>query len=72
MRESLGAGFDNAALLQFDVLLASIALWDAEQLGYSDPAAWEAMQATLLQITDAVSGAPILAEAIDLTGAFSN
>jgi NitT/TauT family transport system substrate-binding protein len=72
MRESLGADFDNAALLQFDVLLASITLWDAAQLGYSDPDAWETMQETLLQITDAVSGAPILAEAIDLTGAFSN
>jgi NitT/TauT family transport system substrate-binding protein len=72
MRETLGAQFGNAALLQFDVLLASIALWDAEQLGYSDSTAWEAMQDTLLVITDAVSGTPILAEATDLAGAFTN
>lgn len=51
-REALGQtlheAFDAATLIQFDVLLNSIDLWDAEQLGATDPASWQAMQDTLL------------------------
>ncbi|MFN8376079.1 MAG: ABC transporter substrate-binding protein [Anaerolineae bacterium] len=72
MRASLGEQFDNETLLQFDVLLASIDVWDAEQLGYSSPESWDAMQSTLLAITDPVSGSPILAAPIDLTAAFTD
>jgi NitT/TauT family transport system substrate-binding protein len=72
LRESLGEQFDAATLLQFDVLLASIDVWDADELGYTTPESWEAMQDTLLAITDPTSGTPILAESIDLTAAFTN
>lgn len=41
---------DAAELTQFEVLLASINLWDAESLGYSEPSSWEAMQSTLLEM----------------------
>jgi NitT/TauT family transport system substrate-binding protein len=72
LRESLGEQFDADALLQFDVLLASIELWDADALGQINLASWEAMQDTLLSMTDAVSGTPLLAEPIDLTSAFTD
>lgn len=51
--------------LEKEVLAATMALWQAERPGYSDPAAWETMQATLLE-----SG--LLAEAQDLSKAFTN
>lgn len=56
---------DPAELIQFQVLLASIDLWDADQLGYSDLASWESMQSTLIEIGS-------LDEAIDLNGIFTN
>ena len=43
----LAERFDGAMLTQFRVLLNTIELWDAEYLGYSELASWEAMQATL-------------------------
>lgn len=52
-------------ILEQQVLAATIALWQADRPGYSDPAAWENMQATLLE-----SG--LLSEAQDLTKAFTN
>jgi len=39
--------FDRNTLTQFNVLLNTIELWDAENLGYSELASWEAMQDTL-------------------------
>lgn len=36
------------ALLQLDILFETITLWDADRLGYSDPAAWTATQDTLV------------------------
>ncbi|NWF67839.1 MAG: ABC transporter substrate-binding protein [Chloroflexi bacterium] len=72
LRERLAQEFDNAALLQFDVLLESILLWQADQPGYSDAASWEAMQNTLLALIDPATGSPILPQAIDLSQAFSN
>jgi NitT/TauT family transport system substrate-binding protein len=51
--------------LEKEVLAATMALWQAERPGYSDPAAWENMQATLLE-----SG--LLEEAQDVTQAYTN
>jgi len=65
MRQTLGEQFDNDTLIQFDVLLASIDLWDAEQPGFSDMASWETMQNTLLEME-------ILTEAIDLEAVYTN
>jgi NitT/TauT family transport system substrate-binding protein len=72
MRAALGEQFDNALLLQFDVLLASIEMWDSEALGYTEMAEWEAMQQTLLTMIDPATSMPVLAEAIALDGVFSN
>lgn len=57
MYESLVEDFDADTLLQFEILLASIELWDAEQLGVTDADSWVNMQDTLLalgHLTDAV------------------
>lgn len=43
----LAQRFDRSALIQFQVLLNTIDLWDAETLGYSELASWEAMRGTL-------------------------
>jgi NitT/TauT family transport system substrate-binding protein len=51
--------------LEKQVLAATIALWEAERPGYSDPAAWDNMQATLLE-----SG--LLAEPVELSKAYTN
>jgi NitT/TauT family transport system substrate-binding protein len=56
---------DPAELIQFQVLLESIAMWDAEDLGYSELTSWEAMQATLLELNS-------LNEPIDLESIFTN
>ena len=45
---SLWRQFDFATISQFEVLLNSIKLWDAERLGYSDLESWQAMSDTLL------------------------
>lgn len=47
--------FGSGATLQFEVLLETIKLWEADQIGYSDLAGWENMQDTLLalQLIDA-------------------
>jgi NitT/TauT family transport system substrate-binding protein len=45
---SLREQFDPDTLLQFEVLMTTIDLWDADQLGYSDPADWETTQNTLI------------------------
>lgn len=51
--------------IQKDVLSTSIQLWQAEQLGYSDPQAWENMQEVLLSME-------MLTSPLDLSLAFSN
>ena len=51
MRRSLAAAFDADVLTQFEVLLATIDLWDAETLGYTDLSSWEAMRDTLVLMT---------------------
>ncbi|QPC80491.1 ABC transporter substrate-binding protein [Phototrophicus methaneseepsis] len=56
---------DPAELIQFQVLLASIDLWDTDQLGYSELSSWQNMQDTLIEL-----GA--LAEPVALESLFSN
>lgn len=51
--------------VQKQVLMASIEMWKAPELGYSDPKAWENMQAVLLEM--GMYPAPV-----DLSRAFSN
>lgn len=43
----LAERFDRAARTQLNVLLNTIALWDAEYIGHSDLSSWEAMRDTL-------------------------
>ena len=64
--ERLAELFSDADLLQFQVLLKSIEMWDAEQLGHSDLAAWQAMRDTLARMD-------MLGDELgDLSLAFSN
>ena len=51
--------------VQMQVLETSIEQWRAERLGYSDPQAWENMQAVLLE-------AGLITEEMDLNEAFTN
>jgi len=51
--------------VQMQVLLRSIALWQAERMGYSEPDAWENMQRILLQMG-------LLNSELDLTAAYDN
>lgn len=51
--------------VQKQVLAASIEMWKAPQLGYSDPAAWENMQTVLLEMG-------MYPNPVDVSKAFSN
>ena len=48
MRDTLAETFDADTLTQFEVLLTTIDLWDADILGYSELSSWETMRDTLL------------------------
>lgn len=62
---ALEAQFDSTTLLQFRVLLTTIDMWDADQLGYTDPASW--------QVTaDTLTAMGLLTEPIDLSAAYTN
>ncbi len=50
MYRALAEVFDPAILTQFEVLLATIHLWDAEILGYTDLTSWETMRGTLVSM----------------------
>lgn len=65
MLETLSVDFENDTLLQFQVLLASIDLWDADRLGETDLASWENMQDTLLTMG-------FLEDTVRLTALFTN
>ncbi|MBL8155245.1 MAG: ABC transporter substrate-binding protein [Anaerolineae bacterium] len=62
---TLTAGFDDATLIQFRVLLATIDLWDANRLGYSEASSWDVTQGVLIDME-------FLKEPIDLSLAFTN
>ncbi|MCC6892532.1 MAG: ABC transporter substrate-binding protein [Anaerolineae bacterium] len=57
--------FDSATLIQFEVLLNTIDLWDADQLGLADTASWEATQSVLVDMK-------FVTTPIDMTTAFTN
>ncbi|PJF38147.1 MAG: hypothetical protein CUN55_18485, partial [Phototrophicales bacterium] len=50
MYDRLHEQFSSEELIQLQVLLKSIELWDAEQLGVTELASWEAAQNTLLEM----------------------
>ncbi len=50
MRDTLAESFDADTLTQFEVLLTTIDLWDADTLGYSDLSSWETMRDTLVSM----------------------
>jgi NitT/TauT family transport system substrate-binding protein len=56
---------DLDAIVQKKVLATSVEQWKTERLGYSDPQAWENMQAVLLDMG-------LIAEMMDLSKAFTN
>lgn len=62
---TLSESFDEAALLQFHILLNTIDLWDADRLGVTDLASWEVTQQTLMTMN-------FISEPIDLEAAFTN
>jgi NitT/TauT family transport system substrate-binding protein len=66
MYAQLSGTFDTTTLLQMQVLLSSIDLWDADRLGYSDAASWDVTQDTL------VSMGLLSAPADDLSDAYTN
>jgi len=61
----LSGQFDGTTLLQMQVLMTSIDLWDADQLGYSDPASWQTTEDTLTKMG-------LLTAPIDLGAAYTN
>lgn len=65
MLDTLKEQIDAAELTQFEVLLATIDLWDAEQLGAGTPEAWETTMATLISMGSIDDG-------IDLATAYTN
>lgn len=65
MRERLGEQFEDDVLLQFDVLLNTIELWDADELGLTTPESWETTQDVLVTMG-------FLSGPTDLTGAYTN
>lgn len=59
-------GLDRAdERVQMEILTASIAIWQSERIGYSDPQAWENMQQVLLEMS-------LVETPLDLTKAFTN
>ncbi len=65
LRATLGRGLSASAALQSSVLLATLPLWQAEVLGYSDRNSWETTAAAL-------QASGMLASAPDVDQAFTN
>ncbi len=65
LRTRLHQQFDAADLVQFDVLLETIRLWESETPGYTDPQSWDLTQNVLVE-----SG--VMDSPTDLSGAFTN
>lgn len=63
--ERLSEQFDGPTLLQLAVLVNSIDLWSAEELGYTEPESWVVTQDTLLTMG-------FLEQPIELEAAYSN
>lgn len=61
----LSEQFESETLLQFQVLLNTIELWDAEVLGETELSSWEVTQETLITME-------FLSEPIELEAAFTN
>ncbi len=66
LEEALAAEEMTQELTQFEVLLRSIELWDADTLGHSDMSSWQAMSDTLSLMGLLGTDAP------DLSESFSN
>ncbi len=65
LAESLSAVVNHDEAIQMQVLLNSMALWDAPRLGETDPASWETTMNALLR-------AGLLPGPADLSGAYTN
>lgn len=63
--ESLSEQFASSELLQFEVLLATIDLWDVAEPGISPASDWENMQATLIDMG-------LIQEPLDLDTIYTN
>jgi NitT/TauT family transport system substrate-binding protein len=63
--KTLSEKFDPATLIQFEVLLNTIDLWDADRLGLADKASWEATQQVLVNMK-------FVTTPIDVETAFTN
>jgi len=63
--KALTAKFDAATLVQFEVLLNTIDLWDADHLGLADKASWEVTQKVLTDMK-------FVTTPIDVEKAFTN
>ncbi|MEO0563437.1 MAG: ABC transporter substrate-binding protein [Chloroflexota bacterium] len=65
LRDLLESQFEASELLQMEVLLETVVLWDAEQLGFAETASWNLTQETLLNMG-------FMDDPIDVTTAFTN
>jgi NitT/TauT family transport system substrate-binding protein len=63
--ETLTAAFDDATLIQLRVLLATIDLWDADRLGFSEAISWDVTQQVLIDME-------FLKQPIDLSLTFTD
>jgi NitT/TauT family transport system substrate-binding protein len=58
--------FDSDITIQFEVFIATIALWDADELGFTEPESWEETLAIVNQMGS------LVAEVEDLEAAYTN
>lgn len=65
LAQSLSAPLNHDEVIQMQVLLNSIALWQADRLGVTDPASWEATMQTLIDMG-------LLSGPVDLSAAYTN